>query len=199
MPRTKEYDRDQVLDQAMKVFYKKGYEGTSIQDLVDATGLNRFGMYQDFGSKGGLFLEVLDKYQKISATQLFSILEKDPAGLKSIQAFFDCMIKNFSGTKADKGCLMANTAVDLPLRCQNTFRKVTKFLKRMEDGFHRCLVQARKHKEIGSKADLRALALYLVGITQGLSVFSRANTKTARMKSFVRVALDGLQSGARKT
>ena len=199
MPRTKEYDRDQVLENAMKVFYKKGYEGTSIQDLVDATGLNRFGMYQAFDSKGGLFLEVLDKYRQSSAANLFVFLEKDPAGLKSVKAFFDYLITKFSGAKDEKGCLMTNTAVDLPLRCQNTSRKIKTYMKRMEDGFYGCLLRARKQKEIGPKADLRALALYLVGITQGLSVLSRANTETARMKSFVKVALDNLKSGASKS
>ena len=72
MPRQKEYNRDQVLDAAMKVFWVKGFEGTSIQDLVQATGLNRFGMYQAFGSKQGLFLEALDRYQRQITTGFIS-------------------------------------------------------------------------------------------------------------------------------
>ena len=199
MPRTKEYDRERVLDRAMKVFWKKGYDGTSVQDLVKATGLNRFGMYEAFGNKEGLFLEALDKYRNATIDGLFVILEKDPQGMASIQAFFDRLIQSFSKAKGNRGCLVVNTAVDTPVMSANANRRVKNHLKRMEEAFLGGLMQARKRKEIDPKSDVKALALYLVGITQGLAVFHRANTEMAQMKGFVKTALTTLVSGPKKT
>jgi TetR/AcrR family transcriptional regulator, transcriptional repressor for nem operon len=197
MPRHKEYDREQVLDQALKAFQNKGFEGTSVQDLVKATGLNRFGMYQAFGSKEGLFLAVMDRYRSEAATRGLEILESEPRGLKSIKSYFDQMIKNYSNGKA-QGCLITNTAVNTPGVCKTAARKVQKEFKRLEDAFHASLSGARKAGEIPRKSNLRAMACFLVGITQGLGVFCRARATRLQMETFVTVALNGLTQNARK-
>lgn len=194
MPRHKEYDREQVLDGALKTFQKKGFEGTSIQDLVQATGLNRFGMYKAFGNKEGLFLAVMDRYRSEVATRGLELLEAEPRGLKSIQSFFDQLIQNYSNGKA-LGCLITNTAIDTPGVCKTASRKVQKEFKRLEDAFHASLSGARQSGDLPRQSDLRALACFLVGITQGLGVFCRARATQEQMKTFVRVALSGLTQG----
>jgi TetR/AcrR family transcriptional repressor of nem operon len=197
MPRHKEYDREEVLDRALKVFQTKGFEGTSVQDLVKATGLNRFGMYNAFGSKEGLFLEVMDRYRNEVATRGLEILKAEPRGLKNIKAYFDEMIKNYSNGKA-QGCLITNTAVETPGVCKTASRKVQKVFKQLEDGFHASLTGAQQAGEIPRKADLRAMACFLVGITQGLGVFCRAKTAREQMETFVTVALEGLSQESKK-
>jgi TetR/AcrR family transcriptional repressor of nem operon len=197
MPRHKEYDREQVLDQALKVFRTKGFEGTSVQDLVKATGLNRFGMYNAFGSKEGLFLAVMDRYRSEVATRGLEILEAEPRGLKNIKNYFNEMIKNYSNGKA-QGCLITNTAVETPGVCKTASRKVQKVFKQLEDAFHASLAGAEQAGEIPKKSDLRAMACFLVGITQGLGVFCRAKATRAQLETFVNVALNGLTQDTRK-
>lgn len=197
MPRHKEYDHEQVLDRAMKVFQTKGFEGASVQDLVKATGLNRFSMYQAFGNKEGLFLKVMDRYRSEAGTRGLETLTAEPRGLKSIKKYFQQLIKNYSNGQA-QGCLITNTAVDMPTVCNTAARKVQKEFKRLEDGFHASLSAARDAGEIPRKSDLRAKACYLVGITQGLGVFCRAKATRAQMTTFVKVALEALTQDARK-
>ena len=191
MPRHKEYDRNQVLDRAFETFRSKGFEGTSVQDLVKATGLNRFSMYEAFGSKEGLFLKALDRYREEVATRGLEILEAEPRGLGSIKRYFNQLIKNYSNGKA-QGCLITNTAVDSPGICKTATRKVQKEFKRLEDAFYVSLSGARKAGEISPKSDLRAMACFLVGITQGLGVFCRAKATRTQLETFVKVALKGL-------
>ncbi len=64
MPRVKEFDPDQALDRAMELFWRKGYEATSVQDLVEHMGINRFSLYDTFGSKHELFMAALDRYSE---------------------------------------------------------------------------------------------------------------------------------------
>ena len=197
MPRHKEYDRDQVLDRALKVFRTRGFEGTSVQDLVKATGLNRFGMYQAFGSKEGLFLAVMDRYRSEVATRGLEILEAEPRSLKNIKNYFDQMIKNYSNGKA-QGCLITNTAVETPGVCKTASRKVQKVFKQLEDAFRSSLAGAQQAGEIPRNSDLQAMACFLVGITQGLGVFCRAKATRTQMETFVNVALNGLAHDTRR-
>ncbi len=160
MPRHKEYDREQVLDRALKVFQNKGFDGSSVQDLVKATGLNRFSMYEAFGSKEGLFLKVMDRYRSEAGTRGLEVLQAEPRGLKSIKKYFQQLIQNYSSGQA-QGCLITNTAVDMPAVCSTAARKVQKEFKRLEDGFHASLSGARKSGEIPRQSDLRAMACFL--------------------------------------
>ena len=94
--------------------------------------------------------------------------------------------------------MITNTAVDMPAVCKTAARKVQKEFKRLEDAFYASLSGARKSGEISRKSDLRALACFLVGITQGLGVFCRAKATRTQMETLVNVALNGLAQGARK-
>jgi TetR/AcrR family transcriptional repressor of nem operon len=88
MPRTKEFDYDRALDEAIRVFWDKGYEATSIQDLVNATGVNRASLYQSFGGKRELFQKALERFQSADE-QSFTCLSAGAApGLEKIRRVF---------------------------------------------------------------------------------------------------------------
>ena len=193
MPRQKEYNRDQVLDAAMKVFWVKGFEGTSIQDLVQATGLNRFGMYQAFGSKQGLFLEALDRYQRMIATGFIAPLERAPErGLRTIREFFVNGLSLFNTPIGTNGCLMTNTAVDLPCRCPETQKRIDDGMRRMTGAFRACLVGAQKNGELRANANVDALAQFLMTLLQGLMVLRRTGGAREQAENAVRIALESL-------
>ena len=80
MPRTKEYVREDVLEAATRVFWERGYEGTSVENLVEATGLHRRSMYGEFGDKDGLFLACIDHYVSKTAKHLMAILQAQRYG-----------------------------------------------------------------------------------------------------------------------
>ncbi len=192
MPRQKEYDREHVVEKAMQVFWDKGYEGTSVQDLVNATGLNRFGMYQAFGSKEGLFLEALDAYRNRISAQLIRILEEGPPGKTTLQDFFRKLIEKYTRSEGSRGCLITNTAIESQLRGKDAQSRVKKHFRRIEQGLRRCLEGARENREIDAGGDLEKLSRYLLGITQGLAVFGRTFTDARTMENMVEVALNHL-------
>ncbi len=192
MPRQKEYDRDRVVEKAMKTFWEKGYEGTSVQDLVNATGLNRFGMYQAFGSKEGLFLEALDMYRNNVSSQMIRILEEGPPGRATLQDFFHNLIEKYTRPEKTRGCFITNTAIESRLRGKDAQVRVNKHFRRIERGLRRCLEGARENKEINGAGDLDKLSRYLLGVTQGLAVFGRTLTDERTMENMVEVALGHL-------
>src|SRR5207237_6339181 len=89
MARQKEFDRDEVLHKAMEVFWARGYEGSSIQDLVKHMGINRQSIYDTFGDKHTLFLEALDLYRDIQSRKVFEVLERPGSMKKNLRRLFE--------------------------------------------------------------------------------------------------------------
>ena len=192
MARQKEFDRDEVLEKAMNLFWYKGYEATSVQDLVERMGINRGSLYDTFGDKHSLYLAVLDRYSKTAAEQL-QILEQADAGLPAIERFFYALETEFSAGEHCKGCLMANSMVELALHDPQTARKIAAHLSRMETGFHQVLVRAQKKGEIATDRDLQALARFLTSSVNGLSVMAKAVSDRKVLQDIVKVILSVLK------
>ena len=104
MGRPKSYERTEVLDRAMRLFWAKGYEGTHLSELVDATGLNRFSLYNEFGGKEGLYRASLEHYIE-SLGGLFALLQREPLGLANIRAFHRAQLVD----EYQDGCFALNT------------------------------------------------------------------------------------------
>src|ERR1700751_2260586 len=100
----KKFPRAQGLDGAMVVFWRRGYEATSIAELVAATGINRASIYATFGDKKGLFLAVLDHYAEKVAKPLMAELS-DPDPRRAVERMFDSIIRRTSDPRVPRGCL----------------------------------------------------------------------------------------------
>lgn len=108
MPRIEEFDRDQVLQKAMNVFWEKGYNGASMQDLVDATTLNRSSIYNSFGSKLELYQATLRHYQKNGNAYFQKALLKAKSPLEAIQFIFEGFIPEIIHNEKENGCFVNN-------------------------------------------------------------------------------------------
>lgn len=194
MPRKKEYDRDKVLVKAMEAFWKKGYEGTSIQDLVDATHLNRFGMYEEFGSKKGLFYEALDKYCNEVIGDVYRALEEEPQDLSSIRKFFESVRDHMGVGKGPKGCFVANTAIEAMVLGPRAIKRVEKCWDRLEACFEKCLTNSQAKGDIAPDVDIVTLSQYLVGVTQGFALIGRSGIRPERLTSMASKTLEHLSS-----
>ena len=113
MAGVRQFDRNQLLSQAMMVFWRNGYQATSIQDLVEATGVNRGSLYATFGDKCGLFLAVLDHYAELIAHPIMAELN-NPSPRRAIEAMFEAIIRRTSDPKWPRGCLNTNTSLECP-------------------------------------------------------------------------------------
>lgn len=108
MSRPREYDREAVLGKATNLFWEKGYEGTSMSELVAETGLNTRSLYNEFHCKETLFLECIDHYLGESTKMLSGIHTRVPLGLSNIEAYFDYQVGNIA-PKDFKECLLVNS------------------------------------------------------------------------------------------
>jgi len=192
MARIREFDPDVALDKAMKVFWQKGYANTSIDDLVRATGVNRYGLYDEFESKHGLFLAALEHYQNIVTGGLFGIVERPGASLAEIRTFFAKLVELSSSEMGKLGCLMVNSASEVAPHDEHAANVLEMFRRRLQHGFQNALSNAKAVGELPAQLDVESVADFLTGVMQGLSVLARSNAKQKMMENLVVTALSHL-------
>ncbi|MEO3429037.1 TetR/AcrR family transcriptional regulator [Pelagibius sp. CAU 1746] len=192
MARPRRFEREEVVEKALGVFWRQGYQATSVQDLVDATGLNRGSLYDTFGDKHGLFLEVVEHYRShVSARRLAKLEEPGPAREK-IATFFKEVIEFSVGEGRLLGCLMTNAAIELAPHDRDTRLAVAANMAAMEAAFRRVLTRARKEGEIGAGKSPADLARFLTATANGLRVMAKVSPERAALRSVVRIALESL-------
>src|SRR5262249_21353703 len=116
MARIKAFDPEAVLDRAMLLFWRQGYEATSVQDLVDALGIGRGSLYATFGDKHALFLAALDRYSEMVFAALLPPLQADGSSRDALQQMFSRVLDLATAPSHPPGCLMTNTLAELGLR-----------------------------------------------------------------------------------
>src|SRR5258708_36662868 len=120
MARQKEFDRDEVLHKAMEVFWTRGYEAASIQDLVRHMGINRQSIYDTFGDKHSLFLEALDRYREIQSRKVFEVLERPGSMKKNLRRLFEETVARALSAEGRRGCFVGNSMSELAGRWKKT-------------------------------------------------------------------------------
>lgn len=193
MPRPKEFEPNAVLDKAMQLFWRKGYEATSIQDLVEHMGINRFSLYDTFGDKHRLYLAALDRYRQKVASESLAILEHSREGLPAIRRYFLALLDSAATPQGKEGCLMANSAVEVAPHDSEAAARVQAYLARSDEVFYQALARAREKGEIRPPTNLRDLARFLTTSALGLTVQIKAGTGRKELEGIVRAAFAGLK------
>lgn len=167
MPKVETFDRDLVVAQVTNVFHDKGFNATSMQDIVDATGLNRSSIYNSFGSKYNLFLECLKTYKDKFGTILSEELGVATNPLESIKMIFEFYLKEINKDEQDKGCLLVNCTSEMA----NQDDAISRFLCKNQNDTLQFLedlvAQGQQSKLINKKKTAKEYALYLYSNMQG--------------------------------
>lgn len=193
MGRHKEFDRDDVLRKATNMFWLKGYEGTSVQDLVDCMGINRGSLYDTFGDKHTLFLAALDYYRDDRVSTLLKILLKSTEGVGAIRQFFNTLVEYQSGDRPSQGCLMVNATVECAIHDDEAAVKVSAHMAVLEDAFYRALLRAQRQNELAHPTqNLRAMARFFVNTANGLCVTAKTSPDRAVLQDIADVTLSVL-------
>ena len=190
MPRTKEFETGDALDAAMQLFWRKGYAATSLRDLLDGMGIGYGSFYNAFGDKHALFLASLDRFRELRTSWIDEVLED--FGLGGIEEVFRRTVDGLVGFEPRRGCLLANTAVELGPHDAEVAAKISRYVRHTEAVFERAVIRAQEAGEIPADRDPRALARFLVNALHGLRVLARVGTDRAILEDAVRVALDVL-------
>jgi TetR/AcrR family transcriptional repressor of nem operon len=188
MTGVKQFDRDEVLDLAMALFWERGYEATSIQDLVEATCVNRGSLYATFGNKKRLFLAVLDQYADKVGKPLMAQLE-DPDPRRAIERMFESIIRRTSDPSWPRGCLNTNTSLECPNSGDQISRKIAERLGQQESAIYRVLRRAQAKGVLDPAQDARALARFFMGVAQALNVVNKALADPAILRDMMKVAM----------
>ncbi|HEX4211273.1 MAG TPA: helix-turn-helix domain-containing protein [Candidatus Binataceae bacterium] len=188
MAGVKKFDRTEVLERAMRLFWQRGYEGTSVGDLVAATGINRGSLYGTFGSKRGLFLAALDHYALMIGKPLLPSPD-DPDPRRAIEQMFNAIITRTSNPDWPRGCLMTNSALECPGIGDEIARKVGQGIGRQESAIYRVLLRAQANGLLDDAADARALARFFVGVAHGMNVVNKATADPTILRDMVTSAM----------
>ncbi len=189
MPRPKEFNPDDAIEKAMQVFWHKGYEATSMEDLLTAMDLNRGSLYDTFGDKRTLFLKVVDRYCTSFVGPKFTLLDQPGPALPALRRFIGEMVDSGLADPQRRGCLIANTVMELSPHEKEVASTLRRVLKMVEDTFFNVLARAKQQGELKDEKDPRTLARFLATMLQGNIVMIKAGSTADVVKQTTETAL----------
>lgn len=181
MGRPREFDEDHVLDAVMETFWRNGYEGTSAQDLVEATGLGRGSLYAAFASKDGLFEQALLRYRKCARANADE-LRGTGSSVDRLRAFLQGIVDAELKRSEKRGCLATNSAVEMAGRNPKVAELVRQNFHILTRGIEDAIRRGQEAGEIRTSADAETLALFVFNAVQGLRVLTRTATMQDRKR-----------------
>ncbi len=191
MGRTKQFNQQAVLEDAMHLFWARGFHSTSMQDLVDHLGVNRQSIYDTFGGKHELFEAALERYREMQALPMRRALEADGPLGDVLRHWFRDMIEEML-KKNGKGCLLVNTATELAEQDDVIFGVCSANARQLEATFSGLLVRAQQAGEIPADRAVVPLARFLMSTINGLAVTAKATRDPEVLNDVVEVALSAL-------
>jgi TetR/AcrR family transcriptional repressor of nem operon len=192
MARHKEFDRDEALHKAMEVFWSRGYEAASIQDLVTHMGINRQSLYDTFGDKHALYLQALDLYREVEGRKVIELLERPGSVKKTLRQLFEDVVERALCDGQRRGCFMGNAMSELAGRCKATAARTCSNTAEAEGAFYRALLRGKKEGELEGVRDPRAVARFLCSSLQGLMLMAKATQDRKTLEDVVKVTLSVL-------
>ncbi|MFE6589955.1 TetR/AcrR family transcriptional regulator [Streptomyces sp. NPDC057781] len=190
MARTKEFDPDAALRAALELFWRRGYEATSMSDLVEHLGIGRASIYATFGNKHELYLKALERYERGLLPQLLEELARPGPALPGVRS----LVRRYAVEAAaeelrERGCFVTNTAAELAPHDPVAARRVERNWDQLETVLHSTLVRARAQGELPAGRDPLTLARLLLVLLQGLRVVGKASPDPARVRDAAEQAL----------
>jgi AcrR family transcriptional regulator len=170
MARKKQYNEDIVIEKAMHLFWRNGYESTSMQMLEKEMGINKFSIYSSFGNKHGLFLETLKSYkQKVNS--IFNELKESNKGIEDIKDFFYNSVRFCN--ENEKGCLVTNTYYEFSEKEDELINdEMSAFMDNLKEIF----IEKLSTNKSKNKSDILKQANFLLLAKHGLTKASKVNT-----------------------
>jgi len=197
MARPREFDADAALDRAMDVFWSKGYEATSLDDLCEVTGLSRSSLYAAFGSKRDLLLRSVERYVAQRNPLLTAVLAQSGPVREAFAALARLFIDQIIAGPGRRGCFLGNCAAELPRSDRTALARVKQGLAATEATFREALARAQARGELAADAAVDGLARFLTAGFQGLRLVGKVNPDRAALEDIARTMLQCLEPPAR--
>ncbi|QYZ67414.1 MAG: hypothetical protein OI74_13485 [Gammaproteobacteria bacterium (ex Lamellibrachia satsuma)] len=185
MARPIEFDRETALQDAMLLFWRRGYHNTSVRDLTEATRLQPGSLYGAFDNKRSLFLYSLDYYAGELKRFVDAVLNSDEPPLVRIRLFFEHLLDETAADPEGKGCLLVNTLLEVPAEDAEINQRVIEALEYVEKRFCQVLTEALERGELASGKDPSTLAQLLMTGIFGLRVYNKMHPQREEMDDIV--------------
>lgn len=193
MARKKDFDEDELLGKAAELFWRKGYNGTSAQDLVDCLNINRSSLYNTYTDKRTLFKKSLSLYQTQQTGAMLSMLAKTTDPEATIKQIFDGLIKESVEDQLLKGCFMVNTAVELAGQDKEIGDMVNNNNLSVEDALTQVISKGQEQGHFGTQKSARTLARFIFANITGIKVAARTGADEQTLRDIAEVATSSLK------
>lgn len=193
MPREKQFDEDEVIQQVTRAFWQKGYGACSVGDLVAASGLSRSSLYDTFGDKEQLFIRCLQYYDAQFVNTLRKIDEQEPTALEKIRAILRMPFLAQHKQASCAGCLTINTFSELPHVGSGVQQAVLQAKKNAEEFLAKWVREGQEKKEIETSDSPEALGCFLYTVMSGVLVSQKAAPDRAALEQTVALTISVLR------
>lgn len=190
MARNKEFDEKEALRRAMEIFWKQGYEKTSMQDLVNYMGVHRRSIYDTFGDKHTLFLRALNHYGKVMDVRIKNTLQSELTVKQAIRRLFEIAI--YPSDNQPKGCFVVNAAVELSLLDQEVSEEVTELFTKTETLLFDLLKHGQEQGEIPEHSDIKGFSQFIHNSLVGIRVLAKTTNDKKKLETIIDMTLSTL-------
>ncbi|MCU0439903.1 MAG: TetR/AcrR family transcriptional regulator [Raineya sp.] len=191
MPRNKEFNQDEVLDKAIQLFWEKGYNACSMQDVVDGLGLSRSSIYDTFTDKKNLFLQSLKKYQEDYTSIVINMLNNSSDIRKTLEDIFDNIVQDVEKCLL-KGCFMTNSTIELAHTDEEISQIINGNKQQIELALEKALQKGQDSGQISQKNNPKVLSKYLYSNLAGLRVIAKNKPHPDEIREVINVIMQAL-------
>jgi TetR/AcrR family transcriptional regulator, transcriptional repressor for nem operon len=193
MARPREFNAETALERAMELFWSKGYEATSLDDLCEVTGLSRSSLYATFGNKRSLLLQSVDRYVEQRNPRMAALLAQPLPIRDAFAALAGQFIDQIVSGPGRRGCFLGNCAAELPRGDRAALARVRRALESTAATFRDALARAKARGELRADVDVDALARFLTAGFQGLRLVGKVDPRRAVLEDIAATMLQCLE------
>lgn len=188
MGRPLSFDRDAALHKAMLLFWRHGYEATSLSDLTAAMGVTAPSIYTAFGDKKRLFLEAIGRYLTGPVTSE-SIIDEAATARDAAWSLFQASAMGFTGADTPPGCLLSSSAISCSVEAADVQGELAAIRRKIEAHLKARIIQAMEADEMGNEVDADALAGHIMAVIQGMSTLARDGATREKLMRVAQIAM----------
>lgn len=182
------FDREAALHQAMLLFWRHGYEATSINDLTAAMQITPPSLYTAFGDKKQLFLEAVHRYVAGPVTSA-SIIAEAPTARQAAVSLLQAAATGFTGKDTPSGCLLASAAISCSPAANDVQKALSDIRRKIEESLRKKIVLENRKRGATLKVDAEVMASYVMALIQGMSTLARDGANRAKLMALTEAAM----------
>ena len=182
------FSREAALHQAMLIFWERGYEAASLQDLTSALGVNPSSIYTAFRDKKSLFLEAVGLYMS-GPVNAVTIIDQAATAREAAWGLLEAAVTGFTGTDTPRGCLLASSAITGSVAAVDVRKELSALRRGIEDHLRLRIIRAVDEGEMPTDADADALAGHTTAVIQGMSTLARDGATREKLLRVAKTAM----------